>query len=98
MRSAAASVVEVAAVPPSIMFSSVVVTVAPSRIPISVEVNAASADAPPDWHEERVVRSAARVCAPMLVRAVAPVSKTKLEPSPTIKPPSVTARPATSVS
>ena len=28
--------------------------------------------------------------------AVAPVSKTKLEPSPTIKPPLVTAKPATS--
>jgi hypothetical protein len=30
--------------------------------------------------------------------AVLPVSKTKLEPSPTIKPPSVTAKPDTSVS
>ena len=33
---------------------------------------------------------------PIEVRAVAPVSSTKFEPSPTIKPPSVTARPATS--
>ena len=62
MRSAAASVVEVADVPPSIMFSSVVVTVAPSRIPISVEVSAASADAPPDWHEDRAVKSASSAC------------------------------------
>ena len=34
--SAAANVVDVADVPPSIKFNSVVVTVAPSRIPISV--------------------------------------------------------------
>ena len=46
--SAAAKVVEVADVPPSIKFSSAVVTVAPSRIPISVEVRAAKAAEPPD--------------------------------------------------
>ena len=47
-RSAAAKVVEVAEVSPSIRFNSVVVTVAPSRISISVEVKAAKAAAPPD--------------------------------------------------
>ena len=47
--SAAASVVDVAEVPPSQqVFNSVVVTFAPSRIPISVEVRAAKAADPPD--------------------------------------------------
>ena len=40
----------------------------------------------------------AAVPSPNEVRAVPAVSKTKLEPSPTIKPPSVTASPATSCS
>ena len=46
--SAAAKVVEVADVPPSIKYNSVVVIVAPSKIPISVEVRAAKAADPPD--------------------------------------------------
>ena len=48
IRSAAAKVVDVAEVPPSIIFNSAVVTVAPSRIPTSVEVKAANAAEAPD--------------------------------------------------
>ena len=47
-RSAAARVVEVAEVSPSIIFNSAVLTVAPSRIATSVEVKAAKAAAAPD--------------------------------------------------
>ena len=46
--SAAAKVVDVADVPPSMMFNSAVVTVAPSKIATSVEVNAAKAADAPD--------------------------------------------------
>ena len=47
-RSAAAKVVEVADVSPSMIFNSEVDTVAPSRIATSVEVKAAKAAAAPD--------------------------------------------------
>ena len=46
--SAAAKVVALADVSPSIMFNSLVLTVAPSRIATSVEVKAAKAAAAPD--------------------------------------------------
>ena len=84
MRSAAASVVEVADVPPSIIFNSEVVTVAPSRIPISVEVKAAKAAEPPDWKEDKFVRSVADAWAPQLALAVGPVSNMKVDQLPTI--------------
>ena len=48
IRSAAANVVEVALVDPSIIFNSAVLTVAPSKIATSVEVNKAKAAEAPD--------------------------------------------------
>jgi len=48
IRSAAAKVVEVADVSPSIIFNSAVLTVAPSKIATSVEVNKARAAEAPD--------------------------------------------------
>ena len=48
IRSAVAKVVEDADVSPSMIFNSAVVTVAPSKIPTSVEVKEAKAEAAPD--------------------------------------------------
>ena len=43
-----------------------------ARIAISVEVKAAKAAEPPDWQEDKFVRSVADACAPKLALAVAP--------------------------
>ena len=58
IRSAVASVVDVAEVLPSTIFNSAVVTVAPSRICISVDVKAAKAADPPDWQPDKLSKSA----------------------------------------